>query len=77
MLPILIFVTYQSLFKYMPHDGSQKFPIRWLARISASLAGFKSDTWPLCSRSQDGSTNSVLSDWGLQNTRAFSEMNLK
>lgn len=46
-------------------------------QVSASLAGFKSDTWPLCSRSQDGSTNSVLSDWGLRTTEAFSEMNLK
>lgn len=34
---------------------------RVAGQVGASLAGFKSDAWPLCSRSQDGSTNSVLS----------------
>ena len=37
---------------------------RVAGQVGASLAGFKSDAWPLCSRSQDGSTNSVLSGGG-------------
>ena len=43
----------------------------------ANLAGFKSDAWPLCPRSQDDSTSSLPSDCGLRTVEAFSEMNLK
>lgn len=28
-------------------------------QVGAGFAGFRSDAWPPCSRSQDGSTNSV------------------